>query len=195
MKPTLLILALVWLSAMFQRTVGVILFAAALVLCLTGCKTAPVTHGIPNLALVEPGVWRGGQPNAEGWAWLKSQGVFVDVKLNTPNEASDADALTNGMFLQTEGAINFEQQTLGKPNKESIEAAMYLIALSKYNHQGVYVHCEHGQDRTGLIIGAYRVEAEGWSKSEAYKEMLAHGFHPILRGLVRSWDEDVKATK
>ena len=57
--------------------------------------------------------------------------------------------------------------------------------------EGTYVHCEHGQDRTGLIIGAYRVRVQRWSKSQAYQEMKAHGFHPLLHGLYSSWLEDV----
>lgn len=53
-----------------------------------------------------------------------------------------------------------------------------------------YVHCERGQDRTGLIVGVYRVKVEHWTKADAYQEMLKHGFHPILRGLCWSWQED-----
>ena len=173
------------------RTATALAVASSALLAICGCKSAPITHGIPNLALVEPGVWRGGQPNAEGWAWLKSQGVLYDVKLNTWDEASDMQAITNGIFVQDDGIINFEQQTIGKPDSYALESAVQSI-INHAGTIGVYVHCEHGQDRTGLVIGAYRVQAEKWSKSDAYKEMAAHGFHPILRGLVRSWDEDVQ---
>jgi len=162
--------------------------AALALLC--GCATAPVTHGIPNLALVEPGVYRGGQPDAEGWAWLKAQGVAYDVKLNTWAEASDALASTNNIIVWDAGMINFAQQTVGSPDAHALIDTVQVIA----NHAGkagVYVHCEHGQDRTGLVIGMYRVRAEGWTKANAYREMIAHGFHPLLLGLGRAWDDDV----
>ena len=41
------------------------------------------------------------------------------------------------------------------------------------------------------VVGAYRVKVEHWTKSAAYQEMKAHGFHPMLRGLYWSWQEDV----
>ncbi len=47
----------------------------------------------------------------------------------------------------------------------------------------IYVHCRHGQDRTGLVIGPQRVLVEGWAPADAYAEMLAHGFHPYFEGL------------
>jgi hypothetical protein len=81
--------------------------------------------------------------------------------------------------------INFEQMTIGKPDVNRLNAAIASIKL------GTYVHCEHGQDRTGLIIGAYRVKVEHWTKEQAYQEMLRFGFHPLLRGLCWSWEEDV----
>jgi tyrosine-protein phosphatase SIW14 len=159
------------------------LLLIALGLC--GCATQQISHGIPNLAQVEPGVWRGGQPDFEGWQYLKSLGIKRDLKLNIIHGASDALAISNGMqviYLP----INFEQMTIGKPDPNKLNAAIAAI-----EPDGTYIHCERGQDRTGLIVGAYRVKVEHWTKENAYQEMLTHGFHPILRGLCWSWQEDV----
>jgi protein tyrosine/serine phosphatase len=54
---------------------------------------------------------------------------------------------------------------------------------------GVLVHCTHGQDRTGWVVGAYRVLYEGVSKSVAYDEMLKHNFHEVLHGLHEAWED------
>lgn len=175
------------------KTASILAIVSSGLLAITGCSTTNIQHGIPNLAMVEQGVWRGGQPNSEGWAWLKSQGVTYDVKLNTWDEASDKDAMVNGIFVQDDGIINFEEQTIGKPNSYALASAVQsLINHAGVKGEGVFIHCEHGQDRTGLVIGAYRVTAEGWSKEDAYREMRTYGFHPMLRGLVRAWDEDVQ---
>ena len=157
---------------------------AALGLC--GCATHQISHGIPNLAEVEAGVWRGGQPNAEGWQYLKSLGIKRDLKLNPSPEASDLLAISNGMQV-IYFPVSLEQMTIGKPDSGKLNAAVASI-----KPDGIYVHCEHGQDRTGLVVGAYRVQVEHWTKADAYQEMLTHGFHPILRGLCWSWQEDVK---
>jgi tyrosine-protein phosphatase SIW14 len=159
------------------------LLLIALGLC--GCATHQTSHGIPNLAQVGPGVWRGGQPNSEGWQYLKSLGVKRDLKLNPIREASDVLAISNGMEI-IYLPLNLEQMTIGKPDPRQLNAAIAAI-----KPDGTYVHCEHGEDRTGLIVGAYRVKVEHWTKADAYREMLAHGFHPILRGLCWSWEEDV----
>ena len=68
-----------------------------LILGLSGCATHQMSHGVPNLSQVEPGVWRGGQPSPEGWQYLKSIGIKRDLKLNPILEASDELAMLNGM--------------------------------------------------------------------------------------------------
>jgi len=151
---------------------------------LCGCATHQISHGIPNLAQVEPGVWRGGQPDSEGWEYLKSLGIKRDIKLNTSHEASDSLAISNGMQI-IYLPINLEQMTIGKPDTNKLDSAIAALG------SGTFVHCEHGQDRTGLIVGAYRVKVEHWTKKQAYQEMLSHGFHPMLRGLCWSLEEDV----
>jgi hypothetical protein len=54
----------------------------------------------------------------------------------------------------------------------------------------VLVHCEHGEDRTGLVIAAYRVRHCGWSKECAMAEALQFGYRKWLNvGLNRTWSE------
>jgi protein tyrosine/serine phosphatase len=53
----------------------------------------------------------------------------------------------------------------------------------------IFVHCKHGQDRTGLILGLYRVYYQHWRPADAYQEMLDYGFHPILFLLKHSYKE------
>ena len=90
----------------------------ALVCLGCSCSTVnTVSHGIPNLAQVEPGIWRGGQPTAEGWKWLASQGVVLDIKLNPDDEGSDAAAVQCGMMVMP-APITTTEQTVGKPSRD-----------------------------------------------------------------------------
>ena len=137
--------------------------------------------GVPNFAVVAEGVLRGGQPTQPGWDWLKSSAKAQRVvKLNTCAEAGDTYAQSLGMELVYK-PINLAEQIVFRPDYDDVVAAVDAM------QPGTYVHCENGWDRTGLIVGCYRVWKCGWTKDVAYAEMLEHGFHPELLGLYLFW--------
>jgi protein tyrosine/serine phosphatase len=70
-----------------------------------------------------------------------------------------------------------------KPDAANIQQAVDVLSKGG----GVLVHCTHGQDRTGLVVGVYRVKHDGWSKDKAWDEMVHHDFHQELVGLVEFW--------
>lgn len=53
--------------------------------------------------------------------------------------------------------------------------------------RGTYVHCRHGRDRTGLVVGCYRMWIDGWSEATAAREMDAMGFRWSIPGLNAFW--------
>ena len=57
------------------------LAAGAFLLSSTAWCQKPPPPEAPNLAQVEPGVWRGGQPTEQGWRDLRSLGITNVVKL------------------------------------------------------------------------------------------------------------------
>jgi hypothetical protein len=154
------------------------------------------THGIPNFAPVRPGLWRGGQPTTpEGWAYLASLGVRHVVKLNMDGEGTDYAAQACGIQLhylaiEPEGDQDvFDNlfNTFRRPDRDRVLEALRVMR----EEDGVFVHCLHGQDRTGFVVGWFRVE-QGWTKAQAYAEMRARGFHPALHGLMEAWEEWVR---
>jgi protein tyrosine/serine phosphatase len=34
----------------------------------------------------------------------------------------------------------------------------------------VFVHCQHGADRTGVMAASYRIIVQGWSKDQALRK-------------------------
>ena len=64
--------------------------------------------------------------------------------------------------------------------------------------QPVLVHCQHGSDRTGIMVAIYRVAFEGGTKAQATDEMIngGFGFDPMWQNLLRYIEElDVNAIK
>ena len=149
-------------------------------------QEAPV-RGIPNFRVVTSGVYRGGQPTAEGWAYLKSKGVKTVVMLHLPSEGTDEEAAKLGMtVVDASGPPSDLGNILGAPKPERIRLA--VETLQNESLWPVYVHCLHGQDRTGLIVGLFRVLHDHYTKEMAYKEMRANKFHPALHGLHEIWE-------
>ncbi len=152
---------------------------------LTGCQSPSVSRqGIPNLSPVdrESGIWRGGQPNIEGVAWLKSKGITLRLKLNTEKEGSDDFLREQGIEVRSCPITIWQQLGLVGINTNQINAAVLYMAAGP-----TFVGCQHGEDRTGLITAIYRVKVEGWPKKLAWKEMRRHHFHPWLLGLTFYW--------
>lgn len=138
---------------------------------------------LPNLALVSPGIYRGGQPTKAGWKRLKDLGVTNVVKLNLASE------LVKGEAQDTVGEeLGMRVQRFPLDVGDQLDPLEYNEANRIVNKAvgaigpGTYVHCTHGEDRTGLVVFRYRLK-HGWSKADAKKELMAHGFHRELLGL------------
>lgn len=168
-----------------KRGALLVVLAAGLSSAAKPRKTAPA---IANLRMVDEGVYRGAQPSGRGWAALKALGVKTIVKLDLPSEGSDAEAEKLGItVIDAWGPPSDLGSVYGAPRPEKIRRA--VEALSDPKLRPIFVHCLHGEDRTGLIVGLYRVLHDGYKKEDAYAEMRAAGFHPVLHGLHEIWEE------
>lgn len=160
------------------------------VLTLTGCSPVVWTHGVPDLHQVEPGLYRGGEPTTEGWNYLQSLGVNVDIQLDYDNERP-----VNVVPPPTVEVRRFTMppsdtdDILRGPRVAELVAAANAIASARATSRVVYVHCKHGHDRTGGVVATYRHVNEHQSKVDAFAEARKLGFHIELLGLVRAWDE------
>jgi protein tyrosine/serine phosphatase len=175
---------------------------------LIGCQSNyPTRHTIPNFGVVDKdrNIYRGGEPlTRDGWIYLREQGVRTVLKLNTEDESRDCGA--EAIHLRViHLPITQEEQTSGSPNPCTIKKA-----VQEMSRGGIFVHCgsdsrsqpdslaklfdcQGGQDRTGLVVGSYRVWVEHVKKEEARAEMKSFHFHAlILPGLARFWRDEVR---
>ena len=51
--------------------------------------------------------------------------------------------------------------------------------LQKFTSRPTLVHCLHGEDRTGMVVAAWRILVQGWSPEKAIDEMYSFGFHRV----------------
>ena len=135
--------------------------------------------GVPNAGKVSDALLRGAQPSTRGFAELKKLGVttIVDLRGNRGEvkwERTQSEAL--GMRF-----VNIP--VLGWTSPGDAQVAQFLKLFDEKN-QKIFVHCRYGEDRTGVMVAAYRIAEQKWSADEALREMNSFGFHyHLYRGM------------
>jgi protein tyrosine/serine phosphatase len=124
--------------------------------------------GLPNLHKLNDGLYRGAQPTAEGIRELEKLGVKTIVCLRANH--SDQDILGNAKIALVHIPIK-----TWDPKDEHV--VRFLKIVTDKNRRPVFVHCQHGADRTGTMCAIYRMAVDGWTKQQAIDEMTAGGFN------------------
>ena len=136
----------------------------------------PITlAGVPNLNQVTPVLFRSAQPDAAGFANL-AKSLKIKTVIDLRESQTDAAYLGTSKIRPYYVPMNALHITT-----DEIVAALTLIKA----HEGegpILVHCQHGADRTGVVMAMYRIIYQGWSKQQAIDEMKNGGynFHSIF---------------
>jgi protein tyrosine/serine phosphatase len=153
-----------------------------LLLCLGllgTCELALANSDLPALNEVTSQISRGGRPSAQGLADLQRQGVRTVIDLEDDRgAAANERAVAARLGL---GWISEPLTTSVTPSDAEVNQILSLLEDSR--RYPIYIHCHFGEDRTGLIIGLYRVLVQRWTAQQAYREMIELGFHQQFRAL------------
>lgn len=190
MTTTRRILLAVALLALVLITVGVVYFwpeiwrygPVGMTRPLPAASTRPATWaqpvacpGVENFFQVSPALFRGKRPAKEGLRELEKRGIktVVNLKLTAADDVS-------GTRLE---AIRIPMESWRAEEAEVVEFLRIAVDPAR---QPVFVHCEHGADRTGTMCAIYRIAVQGWDKEQALREMTqgGFGFHPMWDRLV-----------
>jgi protein tyrosine phosphatase (PTP) superfamily phosphohydrolase (DUF442 family) len=135
--------------------------------------------GVPNAGKISNALFRGAQPSTQGFAELKRLGVttIVDLRGNRGEvkwERAQSEAL---------GLRFVSIPVLGWTSPGDAQVAEFLKLFDDKN-QKIFVHCRYGEDRTGVMVAAYRIAEQKWTADEALREMNSFGFHyHLYRGM------------
>lgn len=146
-----------------------------LLLCLlTGCalgpRGLPTSEHIANFGRVNERLFRGAQPDAAGIQSLRLLGVRTILDLRMPGDRwPPEEALARASGID---CISLPLAGLGAPTDEQVARGLEVLAAAP---GAVFIHCEHGADRTGTLIAAYRIQREGWTNERAYAEARRYG--------------------
>lgn len=134
---------------------------------------------------VKKGLWRGAHPDRAGLEHVKSLGVKTIVSLQQPDGSAIEGDKADEVAQEQEDAKALGLRYISVPMSSWSIGPTYdhdwdQVKPLLEKPDGVYVHCQHGHDRTGLIIALERVFVEGKSPEEAHDEWLALGHTPLL---------------
>ncbi len=142
--------------------------------------------GIENFAQVSPTLFRGAQPTAEGFAYLRSLGVTIDVDVRSPYPQSEKEQVLCGLNKIRYVHLYWRARPfLSVPNRQDV--ADFLELVRENQQARIFVHCRQGSDRTGVCCAAYRIFVEGWSPKAAAAEMSNFGYHWYIFPRWRPW--------
>jgi protein tyrosine phosphatase (PTP) superfamily phosphohydrolase (DUF442 family) len=117
---------------------------------------------IPKYRVVSTGIGAGGQPSADGYKWLASQGYKTVV---------DVQGIDNSKAANAAGLKYIYLPYNGNPPSSSW-ADSVVSAMSNAANRPVYLHCQYGEHRTGVAIALYREQVEGVCYQQAYDELM-----------------------
>lgn len=128
------------------------------------------TNDIVNFGQVNDELYRGGQPDLKAMQQLKVLGVKSIINLRMANDGwrGEQAAATASSIVYT----NIPLVPLSAPTDAQI--ATMLAAISSMP-KPVFVHCQYGIHRTGMVIACYRIEHDHWANSKALKEAEING--------------------
>jgi protein tyrosine/serine phosphatase len=133
---------------------------------------------LPNLYQVSDTLYRGAQPSAAGFHTLRKMGVKTIVSLR---QYHSDEKLLSGTGL------NYFSIPISASDPHKADFQKFLALAADPQMQPVFVHCQHGADRTGTAVALYRIKVQGWDREEAIRELRegGYGYHKIFKDIIR----------
>lgn len=132
---------------------------------------------LPNFHQVHPYLYRGGEPTTAGLSKLKQMGIttVIDLRSHPGRVKAEAEAARR-LGLKS---INLPMSAQ-PPTDAQVKTLLDTLKRAKEDpvNSKVFVHCAHGSDRTGCMIGIWRVVNDLWTYDQAFREMRKYYFNP-----------------
>jgi tyrosine-protein phosphatase SIW14 len=139
---------------------------------------------LKNLYQVSPELFRSSQPDDEDVPALKSLGIRSVVNLREKHNDGGRKGFAGFQ-------VRWVAMDAAKVKPEEVLEALRAIRDAP---KPALVHCWHGSDRTGVVVAAYRMVFQKWSRERAVDEFKNGGFgyhvrtYPNLVSLLQSID-------
>jgi tyrosine-protein phosphatase SIW14 len=123
--------------------------------------SAPIKRFLP----IDAGLYRGGQPDDEGFVFLRDLGIRTIVSFR--NDDSERELVESLGMSFVHIPITFRPFSADIPDDA---VARFFAIVDDPSRGPVFFHCKRGADRTGAFAGLYRIARQGWTLERAYDE-------------------------
>ena len=124
-------------------------------------------EGVGNFGEVTPTLFRGAHPTRAGVKALSEMGIEIVVDA--------AGSRTEEKEVRQLG-LQYVAIPWHCPFPSDEVFVKFLKILQENPNKKVFVNCRLGEDRTGMMVAAYRMAVQGWTADEAMQEMYQFGF-------------------
>jgi len=162
LKTTIFIAAL-------SSTIGVSTSSSALAqIGRTGDPAKNIqVSGVMNAASIATNLYRGAQPTLAGFSELHKLGV--DIVVDFRDETSEIKLEKKSVELQGMKFVSVPWRGDSLPTHD--ELMTFFKLLRDNPDKKIFIHCEYGKDRTGVMSAIYRIAVEHWSADQSIAEM------------------------
>lgn len=147
---------------------------------------------VENFGKVDNNIYRGSRPDKAAYTYLKNN-IGVKTILDLTDDPKDwcverADKLgLNYINIPMSDKDYPEETTVKRLESTVLDEELYPI----------FIHCQGGRHRTGVVVGIYRVHNYGWDFDSIYKEMKQYDFytefgHALMKKFIFDYAEKNK---
>jgi protein tyrosine/serine phosphatase len=144
-----------------------LLVALALWAAMVRGGDAQARAALPNFGIVSEQLSRGAQPENSGFVELKKLGIDIVVNLRHETDWIARER----KLVEAQGMRYVSIPWRGRQNPSTEQVAQFLDVLRDNPDRKVFVHCQRGAERTGVMVASYRMSRERWTPERALTEM------------------------
>ena len=133
---------------------------------------------VTNFGEVERGtIYRGAQPTGSGLLDLAASGFKTVLDLRDDVTVAREQIVVESLGMRF---INIPMKGLSAPTDAQIQQAMTTLANAP---KPIFLHCKHGQDRTGIVVACWRISHNGAPNAVALQEAKFFGISIVQFGM------------
>jgi protein tyrosine/serine phosphatase len=137
---------------------------------------------IGNFGQISDVYFRGAQPVGHDYQDLAALGVKTVIDLSDEQVTEAASVQAAGMHF-----VRIPLTTSAAPPQAAVD--QFLAIVNEPANQPVYVHCQGGRHRTGVMTAVYRMTHDRWTADRAFHEMKQFEFKKgiVSHGALKSF--------